>query len=145
MSLAAGALLLTGCGSSNPTTPTVPTPPPIVKSLVKQGSVPGQPESTVAAINFTTTKAGTLTATVDWTFATNQMEMALAKGTNTCFSNNNFDFNLCTNDVVSATSADGSKPKLLTVGSLPAGTYTLYVANLGPNAESWSFQIFLEG
>jgi hypothetical protein len=142
-SLAAGALLATGCGDSNPTSPTVPTPAPLVKTLLEQGSAPGQPASTVSAIGFTTTKVGTLTVSVDWTFSTNQLELLVARGTNTCFQNDSFSVDFCQSDLVDSTFEPGVKPKLLVIGALPAGTYTLYVGNFGPDAESWSYQIFL--
>ena len=74
--------LLSGCGGG-PTDPPVvrvsPTPPPPVTQVIREGSgslgvlVLGQ-------LSFNTTKPGTIDVIVDWTYATNDVDVYLAKG-----------------------------------------------------------------
>ena len=80
-----GVLFLAGCsgGSSSSNTPTTPTPTPTpapppaptpVTNVIIQGSI-GVPPSTLVFIPFTTTATGTVGATVDWTFATSDLDV----------------------------------------------------------------------
>jgi len=134
-----GLLLLTACGgSSSPTTTTPtttqPTPPP--PRVVLEGSL----SLDVNFVNgefFTTDRAGTLDATVDYTFASSQIVVWIARGQ--C-SFQQFLDDQCT---YAATSFAGSKPRRVSVTGASAGTYTFIVFNAGPDAEAISFQVVL--
>jgi hypothetical protein len=133
---------LSGCGSDkNPTTPTpTPTPSPAaVTRVVSQGNGPIGPR-TVAPVVFITTAAGSVAATVDWTFATNDVDIFLARGSEPCtlqtFNDRSCGFIATEESVL-------MKPEKLTVPSLAAGTYTLYVANHGDTDESVAYQVTL--
>jgi hypothetical protein len=114
-------------------TPT-PAPPPAV---VSQGS--GSIEVlNVALINFGTSQAGRLEVTVDWTFATNDVDVYLFRGS-------------CTPDqflamqcqVVTFSESTTAKPERLTASGAAAGSYVLAIGNAGPGDESVAFQVVL--
>jgi hypothetical protein len=142
--LGAGVLMLAGCGNSNPTSSTAtatPTPTPVTV-LLKQGGLPGLNPDFVGGVTFTTSSFGTISGTVDWTFPSNEVWIALVAGKDTCITSDNlFDPSQCT--FIASDNTAGLKPKRFSVPSQAAGTYTLYFRNRGPAAESLSFQIFL--
>ena len=136
-----GALsLLSGCGTTNtsnmPTPPTTQaTPPP--PSVVSQGNGFPLEAEFAAGIYFSTDRAGTLGATVDYTFADNLIVVFIARGrcTEELFISDQCD--------LPVTSFDGPKPRRLTLSGAAPGTYTLIVGNGGPGDESISYQIVL--
>src|SRR5262245_34600480 len=73
-------IALAGCGASDsPSTPSSPAPtptPPPVTTVIYQNSGP-VPASSVGYIDFNIPGAGTVNATVDWTFATSQVGIVL--------------------------------------------------------------------
>jgi uncharacterized protein YfaP (DUF2135 family) len=93
---------------------------------------------TLGYIQFTTTKGGRLDITVDWTFASNDLDIALVKGF--CTEEQLRD-DSC--DPLAITESDTAKPEKLSVPSTTAGQYTLYVANFGDRDESISYQAVL--
>ena len=132
------ATSLAACGGDNPSAPTAPpTAPPPQRTLLAQGSrseIPPVAQSNlVFFVLVETTATGTLDATVDWTFASNQVGLAWASGN--CLQNPN-----CTPLVQDATL---NKPKTLSAPNVAAGTYTLVIVNLGTTDESVSYQVFL--
>ena len=136
---AALALLLGACGSDTPVTPPTPpppTPPPPVRTLLVEGNYSGLKDRTLLAVPFDTA-AGTIEATVDWTFASDNVDIYLVRGSCTL---EQFQKGTCPFVV----NSDGSisKPEKLTATSQAAGSYTLYIGNWGPAEESVSFQIF---
>lgn len=87
---------------------------------------------------FTTTATGTLEAQCDWTFASNDIDIAIYRGS--C------SFNQLTNqqcNTVAESISATAKPERVTSSNAPAGTYTLMVLSLDNTAESGSCQIFL--
>jgi hypothetical protein len=140
--VAAIALGLSGCGSDkNPTNPTptpTPTPAPVTR-VVSQGSDTLESE-TLGAVVFTTTASGTVGVEVNWTFATNDVDIYLARGNDPCteetFNNRSCGF-------IATEESPSLKPERLTVPNLAAGTYTLYVANFGDTDESVAWQVTL--
>jgi hypothetical protein len=134
---------LAGCGgsgsSSNPmapsTAPQTSTTAPVTTVLL-QGSYAGLPaEELLIVPAFTTTAAGKLEIVLDWTFASNDLDILLMRGacdptatTLTC-------------DVLDEADSTTAKPERLVINALPAGTYTLLILNYGPAEESLSFQI----
>jgi hypothetical protein len=92
----------------------------------------------VGRLPFTTTRAGTIEATVDWTFATNDVDLALVRGD--C-SFDQFVSQQCTVLVFSVSTT--AKPERIRTENAAAGTYTLFIENTGPGDESLSFQVVL--
>jgi hypothetical protein len=134
-----GSLAACGGGSSPtaaPTpTPTPTPPPPQVVSQVTGGSLPA---GFIAWVVFTTARAGALDATVDWTFATNDLDVYLAQGS--C-DNNTIATTAC--PILGFSESTTAKPETAHVASAPAGTYTIFVNNLGPGDETVSYQVVL--
>lgn len=136
------ALVLPACGggSSSPTQVTVPPPPtpqPIVRSTVVQsgGSLP---VDNLGRVAFTTSASGTLEVTVDWTFASNYIVVYVARG-NCSF--DQFVADQCPIATLSETMTP--KPRVLTVSGAAAGSYTVFVGNVGPTDESVAVQVVL--
>lgn len=135
------ALSLGACGggkgpTDNPPPTPVPTPTPPV--LVASGNgFPLEAEFT-GRVPFTTTRTGNLEATVDWTFAANDVDVLLTSGD--C----SFDqliANQCT--ILTFSVSTTAKPERIRSDSAAAGAYTLFVENTGPGDESVSFQVVL--
>ena len=148
--IAAAALVLPSCGtdkpcSSNPTGPgcvasSAPPPAPApVTRVISQGNGPiGR--RTVAPVVFTTTATGSVGITVDWTFASNDVDIFVTRGSEPC-TLGTFNDRSC--GFVATEESVLMKPEKLTVPSLAAGTYTLYVANFGDTDESVAYQVTL--
>lgn len=136
--------LLAGCGgSSSPSSPSTPTPVPTpapVKTLVTQGSSSNLAANHVHIVRFTTTSTGRIDSTVDWTLSSDSMRVVIATGSNTCFDGTFINFSICNkvSDIAGA-----SKPTQTSLPGQPAGPYTLYIDNLGPNTEAVSWQVFV--
>ncbi len=132
---------LTACGgSSNPVTSTPPTttPAPVTKLIHDDSFAVGT--KVVVPDTFATTSTGTLEVTVDWTFASNDVDIFVARGTEPCTLQT---FNNRTCGFVATEESLTMKPEKLTIPNLAAGSYTLYVANYGSSNESVSCHIVL--
>jgi hypothetical protein len=93
----------------------------------------------IAWLPFPTSRAGRLDATVDWTLATNNLDVYLVKGE--C----NYDqlaAGQC--EVLTTSESRTAKPETLRYDSAAAATYTIFINNLGPGDESVSFQVVLQ-
>ena len=150
--VAAAALVLPSCGSgggggggcaANPAGPGCgpsPSPSPTqVTRVVSQGSG-SLPSKFFAPVVFTTTAAGTVGIEVNWTFATNNVNIYLARGADPCTLET---FNNRTCGFLATEESTSMKPEKLSVPGLTAGTYTLYVANFGNTDESVAYQVTL--
>jgi hypothetical protein len=84
----------------------------------------------------TTTEVGTIEATVDWTYATNDVDVFLARGT--C-PEIEFIPELCR--IVASAASATAKPERLRAPNQPAATYTLIVVNCGREDESIAYQV----
>jgi hypothetical protein len=110
-----------------------------VTRVVSQGS--GSLEANVfSPVVFTTTAAGTVAIEVNWTFASNDVDIYLARGADPC-SEETFNNRTC--GFIATEESSSMKPEKLTVPGLAAGTYTLYVANFGDTDESVAYQVTL--
>jgi hypothetical protein len=131
-----GLLLMAACGGSSGPTPvpttTMPAPPP--PRVVLQGSTPLR-AGFAAGAYFTTDRVGTIEATVDYTFTASQIHVWIATGQCTA---ELFGAEQCT---FATSSFAGAKPRVLTLTGAAAGTYTLVMANLGPDDEAVSVQV----
>jgi len=140
--VAAGSLTLSGCGGDSGTTPTP------VRTVIAQGTfsvldlasaiLAGDPCGFTAFVPFTTSGTGFLDVTVQWQSPSNNIEIAVARGTCTCKQAANDD---C--DVVAQSDSPTAKPELLMVSNLAAGSYTLVIANLGERSDSGTYEIGL--
>ncbi len=137
-------LLLVACGGSSPSTPTPsPTPPPTpppVPTVVFQDAGP-VPADAVIGVAFSVPGPGTLTATVDWTFASSVVWTGLT--TNSCaFEESNIErvfLGTCSN--LGPPLMTSAKPKVNVGTATAAGTLHLWVANLSDADESMSAQV----
>lgn len=136
---------LAACGGdSNPAGPGAaprPTPAPTpVTTTVRQGSFTGLLPNFLLPVVFSLSVGADLEAITDWTFATNDVDLILTRGNNPCDNGNNqVDFALCT--VIASETSASAKPERLRLAGASAGTYTLYIGNVGPTTESLSYQI----
>jgi len=140
-------VVLPGCGGG-PTQPPTPAPTPTpapVRTVLGSGSTALALEEFVV-VSFDTSAAGSLDATVDWTFASNLLLMYITQGACTV---EQFAEDVCPDDPACgcrfAVRAENPslKPRVLTHANAAAGPYTLIVWNLGPEDESISYQVGL--
>lgn len=128
---------LSGCGGDSPTSPQQspsPTPTPAPRRLlISQGSQSGIVNTGSYSLRIDTLSGGMLEARVDWTFPSNDLDIALGQGD--CFANPNCP--------ILATSLGPEKPKSLFVTIPTAGTYSLLWVNNGTSNESISWNVFL--
>jgi hypothetical protein len=88
---------------------------------------------------FTTSATGTLEAQCDWTFAFNDLDIAIARGSCSAVQ---VLLGQC-NELVESSSAT-AKPERVSAANAPAGLYTLVVGGLESlTAESGTCQVFL--
>ena len=137
---------LMACGGDSPTAPTsqpVPAAPPApVSTVVSQGAVSGLPPfMAYASAPFTTSSVGNLDVTLDWTFPACDLDLYVLRGTTANCSVAQFNARQC--DIVAFSESVAAKPEKVSVASLPTGTYTLLIANWGPETESFSYQAVL--
>jgi hypothetical protein len=126
-----------GCGGGGGGGPTSSTPVP-QRRQVAAFTFTAAEGFDLARSEFTTTATGTLEAQCDWTFASNDIDIAIYRGS--C----SFTqlLNLQCSVLVESTSAT-AKPERVTASNAPAGTYTLMVASIENTAESGNCQIYL--
>lgn len=148
--VAVAALVLPGCGSDGPNctanpagagclaSPTPPPPPPVTR-VVAQGSRSLETRFLTDVV-FTTTASGTVGVEVNWTFASNNVDIYLTRGADPCTIE---AFNNGTCPFLASSESTSLKPERLTAPGLAAGTYTLYIGNRGPTDESVAYQVTL--
>jgi hypothetical protein len=118
--------------------------------VVAQGSLEiGAPDDDFTYfdwVTFTTTAAGRLETTVNWTYASNTVFMYIAEGdcTGDKFANADCPGGpTCECRFSAQSETTGPKPRVLTVASAAPGLRTLIVWNLGPREEAVSYQAVL--
>lgn len=128
-----------GGGGGGPTTPTAtPVPTPTPPAVVSQGNGFPLQAGFTGRVPFTTTRTGNLEATVDWTFAANDLDVLMTRGD--C-SFEQAEAGQCTVLVFSLSTT--AKPEKIRTDNAAPGAYTLFVENTGPGDESVSFQVVL--
>jgi hypothetical protein len=108
------------------------------QSLITEGSQSGIPPFLTSGgaafvVVVKTTVSGTLEGSVDWTFASNPVNIAWARGD-------------CQQNPTCGTIAENkttAKPKIVSAVNASAGTYSLVVVNAGTGNESVSYRIIL--
>jgi hypothetical protein len=145
IAFAALTLALPSCGGGGGSSPSAPsTTPPAQSVVIIQGSsnlgpaISGHTDFFGTA-DFTTPRAGRLEVTVDWTFASDDIDIAVLNGS--CSPNQLLN-SQCGSTVAESTSST-AKPERLSISNLPAGSYSLLVSNTSRNAEGVSFQVVL--
>jgi hypothetical protein len=137
--LALALALLPACGSDPVTAPPTPAPSPTpVTIVIGEGSLSGLEPNGAAMATFATTTAGDLEIVLDWTLAENDLDGLLIRGE--CTPEQLIALEC---DVAAIADSRTAKPERLRLSSAAAGTYTLYVLNLGATTESFSFQVLL--
>ena len=135
------AALMAACGETvnPPPTPPSPTPTPLPPPrVIVEGADSLEAGFIGQLAPFVTTLPGRIDATVDWTFATNDVDALLVRGT--C-SFEQLEAGECA--VLGAAMSSTAKPEKVSVPNVAPGTYTFFIANMGPEDESVSFQIVL--
>jgi hypothetical protein len=142
--LAAGLLAgLVACGGDGPTNvtpppPPPPTPPPPVVVSQIQGFALRAGFASFA--NFSTTSTGTLEATVDWTFATNDLDVYLTPSTCTFAQ---LAANQCT--MIAFSESETAKPEKARATNVAPGNYIIWIHNVGPADDTLSYQVVFSG
>jgi hypothetical protein len=114
-------------------TPALPPP-----SVVSTGQGPLKVNFVARAAPFTTTSTGTLEATVDWTFAKNDVDVFLTRGD--CSPQQFVDVQC---NIAAFSVSETAKPEKVRLTGAAPGVYTLLVGNGGPDDESLSWQVVL--
>jgi hypothetical protein len=109
-----------------------------VDTVIDEDSWPDFASRLLGIIDFTVPRQGDIRATVDWTFATNDIDIYIVPRDNCGLE----AFNARTCDFL-AISQTTAKPETVRVTALPAGDYDLLVANFGDDTDSLSWQIVL--
>jgi hypothetical protein len=125
---------LTACGGdSGPTTPPVTNPPPPVRSVIGNFTFSLNPIAMTQPVEVTVTGTGTGTvdATVQWTFAANDVDLFLTD--RSCNATSIFNIGNC--NILARADSFTNKPEVINV-RLGAGVYRLYVYNDGPGGEA---------
>ncbi len=140
VAVALSVAILPGCGgTTKPTQVTAsPTPPPSPPPSVIVTGSGGLGIRLLAMIPFTSTTAGRLDATVDWTFAANDVDVYLVRGACTF---EQFIADQCT--VVAFSESLSAKPEKISAPGAAAGAYMLLIGNRGPGEESVAYQVVL--
>jgi hypothetical protein len=127
-----------GGGSTGPTVVPTPQPTPTPCTQTQVGIATGAvPAETVAGVDFTTTAAGRIDVTLDWTFPTSPIGMYLFRA-NTC---DFTQFNSC--PFLIRSDPTTVKPRRASAENQPAGAYELIVVNFSDRDESLAGQIVL--
>ena len=137
-----GALTLSACGNSGdppPFTPPTPPPPPVSETIVlyeNNGPVPAQ---SGGYLEFAIPSAGTVEATVDWTFASNPVWIAMTAAS--CNDGEAAFLGDCSQ--IGNSNLGNSKPKRIAGAVSQAGRGRLWLINAGPVDESMAVQVTL--
>jgi len=127
---------LLGCGGGGTTPTPVPTPVPApVRTIV------GQQNWTAGVLetpNFDVTlgAAGNMDATVQWTFASNDVDIYVTS--TSCASGADLLANRCT--LLAKADGTTSKPERLSMQA-SAGVFRIWVVNFGPTRESGTLEV----
>jgi len=135
--LLAACLPACGGGGGSVTAPPVPSASPApVTTLIEEGTINGLAENRVVWGNFQSAWAGRLEVTVDWTSPANNLDIFLTLG---LCDPDQLQAGACT--VIGTAESPSAKPERITVNGAVNGLFTLFVVNLGPGTESFSYRV----
>lgn len=138
----AGAMGLSACGGGTDPTPIpspTPTPPPVQETVVIYGDNGPVPAESGGYIAFTIPSAGTVEATVDWTFPTSLVWIAMT--TAACDDFEAAFLAQCSH--IGTPNLSGSKPKRVSGPVTQGGPARLWLLNGSQVDESMAVQITL--
>jgi hypothetical protein len=135
--LAALTVGLPGCGGGGGGSSTSSTPVPQRRQIASFNFTAAELFD-LARGEFTTSATGTLEATCDWTFATNDIDIGIYRGSCSFDQLVNQQCNLLVESVSTT-----AKPERVSASNVAAGTYTLIVLSIGNTAESGVCQVYL--
>lgn len=137
-------LLIDGCGGSTPSAPSAPAPTPVpapVTTTLGQGTYSGPAGAAGPLATITLSAAGTLTTTLRWTFASNDVDLFVLSGTT------------CTTHVQGVPTGAGCTILCRDVGvtgtsatcsvSVTTGTALVWATNYGSTSESGTWTVTL--
>ncbi len=138
-------LVLPGCSDSTSTTPTTTPATPTTttttttlpaSTVILQWTSPILAEK-LFLVDVTTNQAGRIDVTIDYQFADSQILMWLTA--------RQCNYNLFQDDGCDylVKSLGGSKPRTMSAFDVPAGTYSLFIANDGPHDENVRYKVTL--
>jgi hypothetical protein len=145
------AVLFAGCGKGGGNTPAAPAPTPTptpapTTTVIYNVSATNLEPNNVGILQFSIPAAGQVSATVDWTFASSPIFIALT--TSACGGDNptqndvnNAFIGLCSN--IGAPNLSSAKPKTITGNVTGAVTGRIWIANAGSQTESFGVQVTL--
>lgn len=137
--VALGSLPGCGGGDNGPTPTPTPTPTPRpVPQVVDEGSESGIGVLTLLYVPFSSSLSGPMDITVDWTSASNDVDIYLTQGTDAC-ELDTINADQC--PFVAMSESGTAKPERISLPNAAAGDYTLYIGNRGPTDESVSWQV----
>jgi hypothetical protein len=147
--LAAGLALLSGCGGGgSPTTATSPTPTPTPTPCTQAVIFSGQgqlPASSADYEDFTTSAAGRLDISLDWTFTSSMMAVVVVRAGSCPF--DQLQAGTCTFLVQGGGPGTGvppgTKPLKISTPNFAAGAYNLIILTATTQDESASIQVVL--
>jgi hypothetical protein len=137
----AGAITLSACGDKvvNPPPPPPPPPPPVQETIVIYGDNGPVPAESGGYIEFTIPGAGTVEATVDWTFASSIVFVAMT--TAACDDFEAAFLGQCSH--IGTPNLGNSKPKTVSGTVTQGGPARLWLLNGSEVDESMAVQITL--
>lgn len=141
----AGAITLSACGSDGPTTPggggpsPAPSPATITETIVIFGDNGPVPAEDGGYIDFAIPSAGTVQATVDWTFASSEVAIAMTMAS--CNDPEQAFLGSCSH--IGTPNLTRAKPKTVSGTVSQPATGRLWLLNLAPVDESMAVQITL--
>ncbi len=141
------AMTLGACGGSgSPSTPSTPapTPTPCTQAVILSGQ--GQlPPSSADYESFTTSAVGRLDITLDWTFTSSMIALAVVRADSCPF--DQLKAGSCTFLVQAGGPGTGgppgTKPIKVSTPNFAAGAYNLIIVNANPLNESAAIQVVL--
>ena len=129
---------LTGCGggSTTPTPPVNNNPPPPVRSVIGNFTFSLGSIALAQPVEVTVSGTGTMDATVQWTFAANDVDLFLTD--RNCNATSIFNLGNC--NVMARADSFTNKPEVIRQ-TLSTGVYRLWVYNDGPGSESGTLAV----
>lgn len=139
--------VLPGCGGDSGNTPIVPTPTPVPQpttTVIFQSAFPPLGAFDAAAGDFSIPNAGSVRVTMDWTFASNDMDIFVFSGTTCADFETFFRTGAAPGCTLLGQDIDPvRKPAVVQFTAAAAQNARILVLNLGPTNESGVVQITL--